>query len=59
MQAWYFVIVNGKKGLDKISSFSPGLLGNPPNVVVIYSDKNKAFNKGGKLGSPTCKGMGI
>lgn len=50
MQAWYFIIVNDKKVLNKISSFSPGLLGNPPNVIVICSDRNKAFNKGGKLG---------
>lgn len=50
MQAWYFIIVNDKKVLNKIISFSPGLLGNPPNVIVICSDRNKAFNKSGKLG---------
>lgn len=50
IQPWYFIIVNDKKVLNKIISFSPGLLGNPPNVIVICSDKKKAFEKGGKLG---------
>lgn len=50
IQPWYFIIVNNKDILEQIDSFSPGLLGRPPSIVVFCSDKRMAFEKGGKIG---------
>lgn len=50
IQPWYFIIVKNKDVLNRIKAFSPGLLGNPPTIIVICSDRKRAFEKGGNLG---------
>ena len=50
IQPWYFIIVNDKDILEQIKSFSPGLFGRPPSIVVFCSDKKTAFEKAGKPG---------
>lgn len=50
VQPWYFIIVNDFRILEQINAFSPGLLGNPPCVIVLCSDRKKAFEKAGTLG---------
>ena len=50
IQPWYFIIIDDPEVLEKITAFSPGLLGNPPNIIVLCCDKKLAFEKGGPLG---------
>lgn len=50
IQAWLFGVINDKKILKKIFSFSPGLGGNPPCIIVVCSNRELAFNRGDKLG---------
>lgn len=50
IQPWYFIIVTDDHVLEQVSAFSPGLLGNPPAVIVACCDKQLAFEKGGELG---------
>jgi nitroreductase len=50
VQSWKFCIVNDNKTLNQIKVFSPGLLGNPPSLIVICSDKTLSLEKGGILG---------
>lgn len=50
IQPWYYIIVQNKGILNRIKTFSPGLLGNPPSLIVICSDRKRAFEKGGTLG---------
>lgn len=59
LQQWYFIIVNNKDILEQISSFSPGLLGQPPSIVVFCSDKKTAFEKAGELGKGVLSLMDI
>jgi nitroreductase len=49
-QTWRFVIVTDKKVMRKIRMVSPGLLGDPPAVIVIAQDLDQAKRKGGKMG---------
>ena len=44
-QPWFFIIVNNRNVLEQISLFSPGLLGNPPNVIIICSDRKLGRNE--------------
>ena len=50
IQMWYFVIVKEKGVLERVKAFSPGLLGDPSCLVVVCSDRKKAFERAGKLG---------
>jgi len=50
IQSWKFVIVDNNNIKEKIDTFSPGLMGNPPNLIVFCYDKELAYEKGGKLG---------
>jgi nitroreductase len=50
IQMWYFVIVKENDILERVKAFSPGLLGDPACLVVICSDRKKAFEKAGTLG---------
>ncbi|NPV43412.1 MAG: nitroreductase family protein [Firmicutes bacterium] len=50
MQAWKFIIVDEHDQLQKLKLFSPGLLGDPPTVIVISIDLKLAEKKAGKLG---------
>lgn len=54
MQPWYFIIVDNKDILDQISTFSPGLFGKPPRIVVFCSDRKGAFERAGKIGKVLC-----
>lgn len=49
-QTWRFVIVNDRSLLKKIKMVSPGLLGDPPAVIVVCQDMEKAYSKGDRLG---------
>lgn len=49
-QNWRFVVVTDPEVKKKIKMVSPGLLGNPPVVVVIAQDVAKAREMGGKMG---------
>ena len=50
IQPWYFGIVDDEDVLERIIIFSPGLLGNPPGIIVLCSDRKRAQEKGGELG---------
>lgn len=50
IQPWRFIIVQDKRVLEQITAFSPGLLGNPPAIIVVCTDRQLAFEKGGELG---------
>lgn len=50
IQPWYFGLVDNENVLDRIINFSPGLLGNPPAIIILCSDKKRAQEKGGELG---------
>lgn len=49
-QTWRFIIVNEKGLLKRIKMVSPGLLGNPPALIVVCQDMEKAYSKGDRLG---------
>ncbi len=53
IQPWYFGLVDDALVIDQIIDFSPGLLGNPLNLVVLCSDKLRAYEKGAELGRDT------
>ncbi len=47
IQPWYFIIIDDEKVCNQIKAFSPGLLGGPPNLIIVCSDRKKAYEKGG------------
>jgi len=47
VQPWCFGIVDEPKMIQDISSFSPGLFGNPPVLFVMCIDTDLARKKGG------------
>lgn len=49
-QTWRFVALMDPVEIRKVSIVSPGLLGNPPAVVVVCQDLIEARAKGGSLG---------
>lgn len=50
IQPWYFIIIDDHNTIEKINAFSPGLWGKPTSIILICSDRKKAFEKGGTLG---------
>ena len=56
IQPWFFGIIDDLKQLERIFSFSPGLGGKPPCIIVVCSDRKLAYEKGNKLG---CDEMAI
>lgn len=50
IQPWYFILITKQNIINKIKFFSPGLLGNPPNLIILCIDKELAYKKGGALG---------
>ncbi len=50
VQPWYFIIADDPETVEQINAFSPGLLGKPPTIILICSDRKKAFEKAGILG---------
>jgi nitroreductase len=50
VQPWYFIIIDNHNTIEQIKVFSPGLLGKPPSIILVCSDRKKAFEKGGTLG---------
>lgn len=50
IQPWYFGIVDDEDMLERVINFSPGLLGSPPGIIVLCSDRKRAQEKGGELG---------
>ncbi|CAB1245722.1 nitroreductase family protein [Clostridium sp. WLY-B-L2] len=51
IQSWLFGIIDDIKQLNKIFPFSPGLIGKPPCIIVVCSNRKLAYDRGGKLGS--------
>ena len=49
-QTWCFIIVTDGVSIRRLKMLSPGLLGNPPAVIVICQDIAEAERKGAKLG---------
>jgi nitroreductase len=49
-QTWRFVVVTDHNLIRKIRMVAPGILGNPPAVIVICQDLDEAERKGSKLG---------
>jgi nitroreductase len=56
-QTWRFVVVTETAMMKKIRMVSPGLLGDPPAVIVIAQDMALARHKGGKMGPETITKM--
>lgn len=50
VQPWYFIIVDDANTVEQVNVFSPGLLGDPPSIILICSDRKRAFEKAGTLG---------
>jgi nitroreductase len=50
-QYWRFDIVDEPTLLAKVKMLSPGMLGNPPVVVVICQDEQKVKEKWGDIGT--------
>jgi nitroreductase len=49
LQTWRFVIITSLEMMKKIKMVSPGLLGNPPAVIVICQDVEEARRRNKKL----------
>jgi nitroreductase len=49
-QTWCFIIVTDSGSIRRLKMLSPGLLGNPPAVIVICQNVAEAERKGAKLG---------
>lgn len=49
-QTWRFVVVTDPILVRKIRMVAPGILGNPPVVIVICQDLDEAERKGNRLG---------
>ncbi|OGN88410.1 MAG: hypothetical protein A2158_02710 [Chloroflexi bacterium RBG_13_46_14] len=49
-QTWCFIIVTDGASIRRLKMLSPGLLGNPPAVMVICQNVAEAERKGAKLG---------
>lgn len=49
-QTWCFIILTDGVSIRRLKMLSPGLLGNPPAVIVICQDIAEAERKGAKLG---------
>ena len=56
-QTWRFVVVIQATTIRKIKMVSPGLLGDPPALIVIAQDIALARHKGGKMGTETITKM--
>ena len=50
VQPWYFIIVEDPDVVEQVNAFSPGLLGRPPSIILICSDRKRALEKAGTLG---------
>jgi nitroreductase len=50
IQPWYYIIVKNEGVLEKIKAFSPGLLGDPVNLIVVCTDRKRAFERASILG---------
>ncbi len=46
IQPWYFGIITSEQA-KRIINFSPGLIGNPQNLIIICTDRDKAAVRGG------------
>ena len=49
-QTWRFVVVTDHDLIRKVRMVAPGILGDPPVVIVICQDLDEAERKGSKLG---------
>ncbi|RLE32565.1 nitroreductase family protein [Candidatus Acetothermia bacterium] len=49
-QTWRFVAVTDPNRIRQIKMISPGLLGDPPALIVACQDMKEAARKGGKVG---------
>lgn len=50
-QPWFFVIISDKEKLRQIKAVSPGLLGMPPSLIAVCSNKQANVKKMGAIGS--------
>ena len=50
IQAWKFCIVDNQELVRQIDDASMGISGNPPAIIVVMSDRDYAFKRGGKFG---------
>lgn len=50
IQPWVFCVVRDLKKIRNIASFSPGLNGKPPLLLVLCVNEERAFEKGGTFG---------
>ncbi|MBK5252709.1 MAG: nitroreductase family protein [Peptostreptococcaceae bacterium] len=49
IQSWEFIFVDDKEILETIRNFAPGINGKPPCILILCSDKKRAYEKGGTL----------
>jgi len=50
IQSWEYIVVDDQKALDMIRKISPGYFGEAPLVILVCSDREKAYRIGGVLG---------
>jgi nitroreductase len=59
MNARLFIVVRDPQNILKIKAFSPGMFSNPNVILVLCTDKKKAFEVGGELGASRASIMDI
>jgi nitroreductase len=50
IQPWKFIVIEEKKILDLVRKVSPGYLGETPLAILVCSDRDKEYRRGGALG---------
>lgn len=50
MQVWEFVVIRDSEKIKKLKSFAPGLFVSPPALIVVCTDRERAYKKGGEMG---------
>jgi nitroreductase len=50
IQPWKFIVVRDPIMVDMIRKVSPGIFGKPPALIVVCSDRERAYRLGGEQG---------
>lgn len=58
-QPWEFIVVENKDDIKKVTTFSPGIFGNPVAIIIVCRDLKRAYEVGGELGRDTLSLMDI
>ena len=59
IHAWNIVIVQRKEDIEQLEAVSPGVLGNLTTLMILCTDKEKAYGRGGEVGRDVLSRMDI